>query len=48
MADIWSKRKRSGVMSKVHSRGNRATEFALMELFRRHRIWVPDGIAQHK
>ena len=38
MADIFSKRKRSEVMSKVRSRGNKATELALIKLLRRHRI----------
>jgi DNA mismatch endonuclease (patch repair protein) len=38
MADIWSKRKRSEVMSKVRSRGNKDTELALMKLLRVHRI----------
>ncbi len=38
MADIISKRKRSEVMSKIRSRGNKDTELALMKLFRQHRI----------
>jgi len=38
MADVFSRRKRSEIMSRVKSSGNRATEFALMTLFRRHRI----------
>lgn len=38
MSDIFSKRKRSEVMSKVRSRGNKDTELALAKVFRRHRI----------
>jgi len=38
MADIFSRRKRSEVMSKIRSRGNKDTELALLKLFRRHRI----------
>jgi len=38
MADVFSRRKRSEVMSKVRSRGNKATEIALAILFRRNRI----------
>jgi len=38
MADIFSKRKRSEVMSKVRSSGNKATELALMKMFRQHHI----------
>jgi len=38
MADIWSKRKRSEVMSLIRSRGNKATELRLIEVFRKHRI----------
>jgi DNA mismatch endonuclease, patch repair protein len=34
MADIWSKKKRSEVMSLIRSRGNKATELRLMEIFR--------------
>jgi DNA mismatch endonuclease (patch repair protein) len=33
MVDIFSRRKRSEVMSKVRSRGNKATELALIKLF---------------
>ena len=36
MTDVFSKAKRSEVMSRIRSRGNRATELALMRLFRRH------------
>src|ERR1035437_6304525 len=38
MADIWSKRKRSEVMSLVHSHGNKATELRLIEVLRAHGI----------
>lgn len=34
MADIWSKQKRSEVMSLIRSRGNKATELRLIEIFR--------------
>jgi DNA mismatch endonuclease (patch repair protein) len=38
MADVFSKSKRSEVMSQIRSRGNQATELALAKLFRRHKI----------
>ncbi len=38
MADIFSKAKRSELMSRVRSRGNKATELALASFFRRQRI----------
>ena len=38
MTDIFSKRKRSELMSKVRSRGNKDTELALAKLFRCHHI----------
>ena len=34
MPDIFTKAKRSDVMSRIRSRGNRATELALMRVFR--------------
>lgn len=34
MTDIWSKQKRSEVMSLIRSRGNKATELRLIEIFR--------------
>lgn len=34
MADIWSKQKRSEVMSLIRSRGNKATELRLIAIFR--------------
>ncbi|WP_442870028.1 very short patch repair endonuclease [Bradyrhizobium sp. CCBAU 45389] len=34
MADVFSKRKRSEIMSKVRSRGNHATELRLINVFR--------------
>ena len=38
MADVFSKSKRSEVMSRIRSRGNKATELALAKLLRRHGI----------
>lgn len=38
MADVFTKAKRSVVMSKIRGRGNRDTELALAKLFRRHHI----------
>ena len=38
MPDIFSKRKRSAVMSAIHSRGNRSTELRLIAFFRVHAI----------
>ena len=38
MPDVFTKAKRSEVMSRIRSRGNRDTELALAELLRRHRI----------
>jgi DNA mismatch endonuclease, patch repair protein len=38
MADTWTKRKRSEVMSLVRSRGNRDTELALVHLLRKNEI----------
>ena len=38
MPDIFSKAKRSFVMSRIRSRGNKATELALANFFRRYRI----------
>ena len=38
MADVFSKKKRSEVMSRIRSRGNAATEVALVKLFRRRKI----------
>ena len=37
-SDVFSKAKRSEVMSKIRSHGNKATELALMKLFRLHHI----------
>jgi DNA mismatch endonuclease (patch repair protein) len=36
--DVFTKRKRSEVMSRVRGRGNKATELALIALLRRRRI----------
>ncbi len=38
MADIFTKRKRSAVMSAIRSRGNAATELRLITVFRAHGI----------
>ena len=38
MSDIWSTQKRSEVMSLIRSRGNKATELRLIEIFREHGI----------
>jgi DNA mismatch endonuclease (patch repair protein) len=38
MADVWTKKKRSEVMSLVRSRGNKDTELVLVRLFRKHKI----------
>jgi len=36
MADVFSQAKRSAVMARIRSKGNRATELVLATLFRRH------------
>jgi DNA mismatch endonuclease (patch repair protein) len=36
--DVFTKAKRSQVMSQIRSHGNKATELALAKLFRRHKI----------
>lgn len=38
MTDVFTKAKRSDVMSRIRSRNNKATELALMSLFRRFHI----------
>lgn len=38
MPDVFSKAKRSEVMSKIRGKGNQSTEMALIRLFREHRI----------
>src|ERR1700722_5078463 len=38
MADVFSSRKRSEIMSRVRDRNNQATELSLIALFRQHRI----------
>jgi DNA mismatch endonuclease (patch repair protein) len=38
MPDVFTKAKRSAVMSRIRGRGNKDTELALMKLFRRHHI----------
>jgi DNA mismatch endonuclease (patch repair protein) len=38
MADVFSKAKRSFVMSRIRSRGNKDTEVALAKLFRQNKI----------
>src|ERR1700677_5035592 len=39
MADIWSKQRRSEVMSRVRSRGNKTTELRLIQMFKRNGIF---------
>jgi DNA mismatch endonuclease (patch repair protein) len=39
MADVFSKSKRSEVMSRIRGRGNKDTELALARLLRAHKIW---------
>jgi DNA mismatch endonuclease (patch repair protein) len=38
MSDVFTKAKRSEVMSRIRGRGNKDTELALAKLFRRHGI----------
>jgi DNA mismatch endonuclease (patch repair protein) len=38
MSDVFTKAKRSEVMSRIRGRGNKDTEVALARLFRRHKI----------
>jgi DNA mismatch endonuclease (patch repair protein) len=38
MADVWTKKKRSQVMSLVRSRGNKGTELVLIGLLRQNKI----------
>jgi DNA mismatch endonuclease (patch repair protein) len=38
MADIWGKRKRSEVMSRIRSKGNESTEMMMISVFRRHGV----------
>ena len=38
MPDVFTKAKRSDVMSRIRSRGNKDTELALIRVFRAHRI----------
>jgi DNA mismatch endonuclease, patch repair protein len=38
MPDVFTKQKRSEVMSRIRARGNKETEIALMKIFRRHKI----------
>jgi DNA mismatch endonuclease, patch repair protein len=38
MTDVWPKKKRSEVMSLIRSRGNKATELKLIEIFRQYGI----------
>ena len=38
MADVFTKAKRSAVMSRIRGSGNKYTELALIKLFRQHRI----------
>ena len=38
MADVFTKAKRSAVMSRIRGRGNKDTELALIKLLRRHGV----------
>ena len=38
MADIWTKKKRSEIMSLIRSKGNKETENALLALLRQNKI----------
>ena len=38
MSDVFSKAKRSEVMARIRSRGNKETEIEFSKLLRRHRI----------
>lgn len=38
MTDVFSRAKRSNIMSHVRSRGNKLTELALIQIFRKYRI----------
>jgi DNA mismatch endonuclease (patch repair protein) len=38
MPDVFTRKKRSEVMSRIRSRGNKETEITLMRLLRRHKI----------
>jgi DNA mismatch endonuclease, patch repair protein len=38
MTDVFSKQKRSDIMSKINGRGNRATELRLIYIFREYKI----------
>ena len=38
MPDVFTKAKRSAVMSRIRGRGNKATELVLMQLLRRHGV----------
>ena len=38
MSDVFTKTKRSDVMSRIRGHGNKDTELALIKLFRQHRI----------
>jgi len=39
MADVFTKEKRSEVMSKIRGRGNKDTELAMIHIFREHHIY---------
>ncbi len=38
MSDVFTKSKRSAVLSQIRGRGNKATELALVKLFRRRKV----------
>ena len=38
MADFWNREKRSAVMAKIRSRGNKSTELRLLAIFRKYHV----------
>jgi len=47
MSDVFTKTKRSEVMSRIRGRGNKDTELALAKLLRRHGITGWHGCPKH-
>ena len=50
MSDVFDKQKRSDIMSKVRSKGNKSTELRLIKLFNEHQIigWRRNYLVQGK
>jgi len=50
MPDVFTKQKRSEVMSRIRGRGNKETEIALMQIFRRNKIsgWRRQALIKFK